>query len=128
MQKIVSKTENKAQKYARPVITEVPILQKFAGMTRAEFIAMNGKRGIDAIALAEDGKVVQYNDATVVLTKGGAHEVANDECDCMDFRYRRVFCKHILAVQLAQENGTVIYINAMFKDLKNGQTQITALA
>jgi predicted nucleic acid-binding Zn finger protein len=69
-------------------------------------------------------KVIQYNDFLVVEGSSSNYIVEEDFCDCRDFRFRGIRCKHQKAAILAKANGTVVYVDQFYQDLEEYQKHV----
>jgi predicted nucleic acid-binding Zn finger protein len=83
---------------------------------RGKIVAAFGKKGISALDAIDAGKVKKYLDFFVVEGRTAAYIVEDDFCTCGDFLYRGRACWHLLAVQIARENGCFVSVDRWYQD------------
>jgi predicted nucleic acid-binding Zn finger protein len=81
-----------------------------------------GNRGNKGLEIAEERRVKRYKDFYVVVGETDEYIVEEALCTCKDFLFNAsrnmVKCSHMIAVEIAEEEGLVDVINAWYHDVR----------
>ena len=81
-----------------------------------------GKRGKKGLEIATERRVKRYKDFYVVVGETDEYIVENAFCTCRDFLFKvsrnAAKCSHMIAVEIAEEEGLVDMIDAWYQDVR----------
>lgn len=81
-----------------------------------------GNRGKKGLEIAEERRVKRYRDFYVVVGETDEYIVEETLCTCKDFLFtasRNITkCSHMIAVEIAEQEGLIDVINAWYQDVR----------
>jgi predicted nucleic acid-binding Zn finger protein len=81
-----------------------------------------GNRGNKGLEIAGERRVKRYKDFYVVVGETDEYIVEEALCTCKDFLFKAARniakCSHMIAVEIAEQEGLVDVINAWYQDVR----------
>ncbi|MGA3200322.1 MAG: SWIM zinc finger family protein [Halobacteriota archaeon] len=94
----------------------------FADAFKQQIAREYGNRGKKGLEIAKEGRVKRYKDFYVVVGEADEYIVEDAACTCKDFLFnasRNIMkCSHMIAVEIAKQQGLVDFVNAWYQDVR----------
>jgi predicted nucleic acid-binding Zn finger protein len=103
-------------------MSKIGAVPLFADAFKQQIEREYGNRGKKGLLIAKEERVKRYKDFYVVVGEADEYIVEDAACTCKDFLFNpsrnTMKCSHMIAVEIAKQQGLVDFVNAWYQDVR----------